>query len=192
MGHHKPMFSRAARQIATAFAASFSASLAAGQAPAQPPPRSAVQVNPVGILQFGPTVEVVHLAGRRVALAGLIRFASLGLLANELAEQEGDVLYSAWTVGAGLLIHEHDALSGWFGGPRVEAGRGRSALYTSSAWLAGAEFGRRWIHGSGYLVGLSAVAGMFFDVYQHRTLASDRGTELYPLAALLLNFGYAY
>lgn len=154
--------------------------------------RHVVQTSPIGFLQVGPTLEAVTLVEPNFAFSAGMRFPSFGLIPRAIAESEDDALNFSWAVGIALLYQAGPGLGGWHGGPRFEFGRGGSVKYVDRGVMVSAEFGRRWIHRSGYALSVGAMAGAAWDSYRSRTNPYDVGTDLYPLAMLLLNFGWAY
>lgn len=131
---------------------------AGGQAPeARPSP--VFQVNPLGFLQFGPTVEAEIMAGKGVALVFGARVPTLGLLSYAV---DPDLGFSWTGVGAVRFFFDGERQpAGWWAGPRVELGRSNSSGETYTLKGGGLEVGHRWLRASGKNIAAGAMAGKF-------------------------------
>lgn len=126
--------------------------------PALPSGNVVVAVNPLGFLQFGPTVEAEALVGS-VSIATGLRIPTVGLLSRLIDPELG----FAWLLMAGARVYldREAAPAGWFAGPRFEWGDSRSGgdQYEVSGW--GLEVGRRWVRADRRAIAGGIIVGSF-------------------------------
>ncbi len=133
--------------------------VSATKAGGQPPPkpiRSIVTVNPLGLLQFGPTVEWEVLSSP-VGFATGLRVPTFGLLAHLIDDQLG----FAWLGTASLRIHGSKGPRGWWVAPRGEWGRANSGGSVYSLSGGGLEVGYNWISETGRVIAAGTIVGAF-------------------------------
>lgn len=146
------------------------------------------QVNPLGLLQVGPNVEVQRQLSPGFAMGVGARLISLGLLTHVMI----DDLRSAWTGTVNAVLYPRKNLTGWFYGPRVEIGKSDREHYTSDLLGGALEFGYRRVRPSGFTFSLGAQAGALRANYTHKTDPSDTGRELYIFAMGVVYVGRAF
>jgi hypothetical protein len=125
-----------------------------------PSPRNdnILTVNPLGLLQFGPTVEFEKFTTPNVGVAFGVRIPSFGLLSHVI---DPDIEF-AW-LGMGQVRFHQDSRrpAGWWWGPRAEVGISTSAGTEYNLIGGGVEVGHNRIATSGRVLALGAIAGMF-------------------------------
>jgi hypothetical protein len=115
-------------------------------------------VNPLGLLQFGPTVEIEKLTRPEVGVAFGLRVPSLGLLSHVI---DPDIEF-AWLAMGQVRFHgDSRRPKGWWWGPRAEVGMSTSAGTQYNLIGGGLEVGHNRISASGRVIALGAIAGMF-------------------------------
>lgn len=136
-----------------------SAGALSAQEPAAPatPKGTIISANPLGFLQFGPTLEAEFPAGQKAGIMLSVRMPSMGLVSHML----DDALESGWMVGGSVRLYANSERkpAGWFYGPRAEFGKTDSGTYTSSPWGVGFESGHRWIKANGFAISVGGMAG---------------------------------
>jgi len=117
-----------------------------------------ITVNPLGLLQFGPTIEFEKLTQPDVGIAGGLRIPSAGLLAHVI---DPDIEF-AWLVMGQVRFHQDMRRpAGWWWGPRAEVGKSTSAGTSYNLIGGGVEVGHNRISTTGRVLALGAIAGMF-------------------------------
>jgi hypothetical protein len=152
-----PMFARRARAAGLSLALMCLGEAVLAQAPVARSDRI-FTVNPLGLLQFGPTVEFEKFTTPYVGVALGLRIPSFGLLSHVI---DPDIEF-AWLAMGQVRFHQ-DARrpAGWWWGPRVEVGISRSAGEQYNLIGGGLEVGHNRISASGRVLALGAIAGMF-------------------------------
>lgn len=161
------------------------------QAPlALPAARTIWQVNPLGLLQFGPTFELQRAVSPTIAINGSVRAVTAGLLPHLMASADNDALGLAWTVGGSVLAYPARDLRGWYVGPRVEWGKANSDLGTSTLLTYTGEFGYRFRRPSGFTYAFGGMIGSINKDFKGDDPADDN-TENFVFAALVITLGRA-
>jgi hypothetical protein len=115
-------------------------------------------VNPLGLLQFGPTVEFEKFTTPEVGLAAGLRIPSVGLLSHVI---DPDIEF-AWLLMGQVRFHgDARRPKGWWWGPRAEVGKSTSAGTQYNLIGGGLEVGHNRISATGRVISLGAIAGMF-------------------------------
>jgi hypothetical protein len=178
----------------------YPAAASSGQVVAAPAPAPALaaapykniwQTTPLGFLQFGPTVEYQQLVAPNIAVMGLIRLTSFGLIPRLIAASEDDALDLGGNIGGAALFYPGKSGIGWFVGPHLEIGSSPSRDYTASVHAYATEFGYRWIKPSNLTMSFGAASGLFTSAYQSRLSPSDKGTDIYPFFMAIFTVGRA-
>lgn len=157
-----------------------------------------ITFNPLGFAQFGPNVEVHASVGRMSTVAVGMRIVSFGLIPHVIADADDESLRFTWTATAAWMFYPgNNAPRGWFVGPRLEVGQGRSTAdngdtYESSLMIGAAEFGYRWVWPSGFTLSLGGQSGVVRDAWHEVYDTYDRGTDLYPYAMANLAIGMKF
>lgn len=135
--------------------------LLAASVPAQAPEdskRFIVTGNPLGFLQFGPTVEAERLSQSGTGVAVGLRIPTLGLITHLLDDQIG----FAWLGMGSLRIHfDERKPKGWWLGPRAEWGKANSGSSVYVVKGGGLEVGHNRIAASGRVISAGAIIGAF-------------------------------
>jgi hypothetical protein len=163
----------------------------AAQAPVVlPPARTIYQINPLGLLQFGPTFEVQQAVSPSIALNGSVRVVTAGLLSHLMAAAENDALGAAWTVGGSILHYPARELRGWYLGPRVEWGKANTDLGSSTLLAYTGEWGYRFRRPTGFTYAFGMMFGAISDDFRGDDPADDN-TSNTAFAALVITLGRA-
>lgn len=163
---------------------------AAAQAPLLPPARTIFQVTPLGLLQFGPTLEVQQFVAPQIALTGSLRFVTAGVLAHLMANADNDGLGMAWTVGGNALYYVEPGARGWYFGPRVEWGKADTDLGESTLFAITGEGGYRFRRPSGFTYSFGLMAGTITDDFTGDD-PFDSNKERLAFGALVITLGKA-
>jgi hypothetical protein len=161
---------------------------APGQAADVQQRRGLLQVNPLGLLQVGPNLELQRMLSPGFAMGAGVRLISFGLLSHVLIED----LNFAWTATLNALFYPRKRMSGPFVGPRVEIGKSDRENYTANLLGGALEFGYRSITRSGLSVSIGGQAGVLNADYTHKTDAADTGTETYMFAMGVIGLGFTF
>lgn len=164
-------------------------------APAQvavalPPATTIWQVNPLGLLQFGPTFELQRAVSPTIAVTGSVRAVTAGLLAHLMASADNDALGLAWTVGGSVLAYPARDLRGWYVGPRLEWGKANTDAGTSTLLVYTGEFGYRFRRPSGFTYAFGGMVGAISDSFKGDNPVDDNDETL-AFAALVITLGRA-
>jgi hypothetical protein len=126
-------------------------------------PSRVVAVNPLGFLQFGPTIEAELPVGSAAAFAGVLRLPQFGLLSHVLDSE----LESGWMLGGAVRLYRDGARrpAGWHFGPRVEAGYTRTGGERVAVYGGGIEAAHRWVNRSGFALAAGGMVGGFRSKY---------------------------
>ena len=158
------------------------------QVPAQ---RGAViSANPLGFLQFGPTLEGELPVGSRAGLMVGIRMPSMGLVSHALDSD----LESGWMLAGSVRIYGTGSRrpAGWFYGPRFEIGKTDSGTFTSTPSGGGLELGHRWIRPSGFAVSVGGIAGYLNSSSENKAGYNDQIASIKGAFIMgVVNLGWA-
>jgi hypothetical protein len=118
-----------------------------------------VTVNPLGLLQFGPTLEAEFSMGRSAAFAAGARLVNAGLISHSLDSEIG----FSWTAMASVRLYTNADRkpAGWYIAPRVEFGTSRSADENYTLKGGGLEAAYRWLFKGGKNLSAGGIAGKF-------------------------------
>ena len=164
-----------------------------------------LEFNPLGILQFGPTIKTEFKVSPTSMIGPHIRFASLGALMHAVSDY--DRLTSAMAFGFGIkwFLGEEDQRDRFVGGVFLEYGYGEgtdwSVYYQGSYREANYKFeyinifgcyGYRWRYTSPFFMGLDIVAGIAPTIADYRISPSrvDYPLTTHFFAMLEFNIGY--
>ena len=158
------------------------------QTPASPPavPQTIWSTNVLGLLQFGPNVEVERSFSKDQSWGAGVRLPSLGLMSHVI----NDGIQGGWSAyGTFHVYPQHAAMRRWFVGPHLEFGGTSNDTYTSRLFGGGAEFGHRWIKKSGMTVAVGGLLGSFKSNDTWKDGTGSAGSETYLVWMLNVSLG---
>lgn len=159
----------------------------------------ALLINPLGILQFGPIVQMEFRTGSGFVLGPHIRFAGFGLLTHIVNDYEETDL-SSMAVGFGFkgLIGPSSRPHKFFIGAMTEYGWGGGkdedyweTEYSNKYISLIANAGYRWRFQSGMFLNLGAFLGAAF-IFEDKSNFVDYGNSVIPFAMIDLSFGWEF
>jgi len=159
----------------------------------------ALLINPLGILQFGPIVQMEFRTGSGFVLGPHVRFAGFGLLTHIVNDYEETDL-SSMAVGFGFkgLMGPSRTPHKFYIGAMTEYGwsGGRDddwyeTEYSNKYITVFANLGYRWRFQSGMFLNLGAFLGVAY-VFEDKSNYVDYGSDVIPLPMLELSFGWEF
>jgi hypothetical protein len=159
----------------------------------------ALLINPLGILQFGPILQMEFRTGSGFVLGPSVRFAGFGLLTHIVNDyDETDLSSMAFGFSFKGLIGPSHKPHKFYVGALTEYGWGSGrdddyweSEYTNKYITIFANLGYRWRFRSGMFLNLGAFLGVVY-VFEDKSDYVDYGSQVIPLPMLELSFGWEF
>ncbi len=133
----------------------------------------AIQLNPLGFLQFGPTVEGQFEISPNIYLTAHLRYSALGLIYQALESDgfEDDVSFGSAALGAGFIkfFDKYNSPNLWYVGGFAEYGWGATNNSSDagehqwegedSQFILAGNVGHRWRYPSNFFLNIGAQLG---------------------------------